>query len=48
MRAGDSLQLAAAIAARAQGGASLEFVCFDARLAEAARAEGFVVLDERR
>ena len=44
LRAADSLQLAAAIAAADGDPASLGFVCFDARLTAAASREGFVVL----
>jgi len=45
MRAGDSLQLAAAFAAAERRPASLELVTLDDRLADAARKEGFVVID---
>lgn len=45
LRAADSLQLAAAIIAADHDPASLEMVCLDARLASAARREGFSVLD---
>jgi uncharacterized protein len=44
LRAGDSLQLAAAIAASEGDPSTLEFVCLDARLVEAAEREGFVVV----
>lgn len=43
LRAGDALQLAAAVAASGERPSALEFVCFDLRLAEAARKEGFRV-----
>ena len=45
MRAADSLQLAAAFAAAEHRPASLELVTLDERLADAARKEGFVVID---
>jgi hypothetical protein len=45
LRSADALQLAAATVASEQVTASLPFVCLDARLAEAARREGFQVLD---
>ncbi len=45
LRAGDSLQLAAALVAADHDPTTLEIVCLDARLAAAARREGFVVLD---
>lgn len=45
LRAADSLQRAAAIIASGHGPATLELVCLDARLATAARREGFAVLD---
>ena len=41
LRAGDSLQLAAAVVAAEQRPSSLEFVCRDRRLAIAAAREGF-------
>lgn len=44
LRAGDALQLAAALALRDGLGTELDFVCFDERLKEAARAEGMHVL----
>lgn len=44
LRAADSLQLAAAIIAAEHEPATLEFVCLDQRLAEAASREGFPVL----
>jgi predicted nucleic acid-binding protein len=44
LRAADSLQLAAALIAADHDPASLEMVCLDARLASAARREGFSVL----
>jgi len=43
--AADALQLAAAFAAAERRPASLEIVTLDDRLANAARKEGFVVLD---
>lgn len=43
LRAGDSLQLAAAIAASGAAPDTLPFVCRDARLTQAARKEGFTV-----
>lgn len=46
LRAADALQLAAAITASAGEARSLPFVCLDARLADAARREGFVVLTD--
>jgi hypothetical protein len=45
LRAADSLQLAAALIAADHAPASLEFVCFDDRLASAAAREGFLVID---
>lgn len=48
LRAGDALQLAAAIVASDGDAASLDFVTFDNRLGEAARREGFRVLGTRR
>jgi uncharacterized protein len=45
LRAADSLQLAAAIAAADGEPATLEFVCLDERLSSAARREGFQVID---
>ena len=45
LRAADSLQLAAALIAANHAPASLEFVCFDDRLATAAAREGFPVID---
>ncbi len=44
LRAADSLQLAAAILAAEHEPATLEFVCLDERLNEAASREGFRVL----
>jgi predicted nucleic acid-binding protein len=44
LRAADSLQLAAALVACDRDPTTLEFVCLDARLANAARREGFMVL----
>ena len=46
LRAGDSLQLAAAIIASQHRPPTLEFVCLDVRLKAAARREGFVVPEE--
>jgi hypothetical protein len=45
LRAGDSLQLAAAILASEGKPSTLEFVCLDDRLVIAAQREGFVVRD---
>lgn len=45
LRAADSLQLAAALTATSDRPQLLPFVCFDDRLATAARREGFSVLD---
>ena len=45
LRASDACQLAAAIIAADGQPDSLEFVCLDQRLKEAARREGFEVLD---
>jgi predicted nucleic acid-binding protein len=45
LRAADSLQLAAALVASGHDPGTLEFVCLDARLASAARREGFTVLE---
>ncbi len=42
--AADSLQIAAAFAVAEDGSASVSFVCFDARLNQAASREGFAVL----
>ena len=44
LRAADALQLGAAIVAAEHEPASLEIVCLDARLAEAAQREGFTVV----
>lgn len=44
LRAGDALQLAAALTAAAGDPASVGFVCLDDRLAEAAKQEGFSIL----
>ena len=44
LRAADSMQLAAALIAANHAPASLEFVCFDDRLATAAAREGFPVI----
>jgi predicted nucleic acid-binding protein len=46
LRASDSLQLAAALIAADHDPATLEFVCFDSRLASAAAREGFKILDQ--
>lgn len=45
LRAADSLQLSAALIAANHDPATLEMVCFDSRLAAAARREGFVVIN---
>jgi predicted nucleic acid-binding protein len=45
LRAADALQLAAAFAAAERRPASLEIVTLDDRLANAARKEGFALLD---
>lgn len=47
LRAADALQLAAALAWRRDSTASLDFVCLDGRLRDAASREGFRVLPER-
>lgn len=44
LRAADSLQLAAALVAAEGDPASLQFVCLDERLREAADREGFITL----
>ena len=44
LRAGDAFQLAAAMIAAEFRPASLSFVCYDERLASAARREGFTIL----
>jgi predicted nucleic acid-binding protein len=44
LRAGDSLQLAAALVAAAHQASSLVFVCLDERLAAVAEREGFPVI----
>lgn len=44
LRAADALHLASALLLRSSADASVDFVAFDARLAEAARAEGLAVL----
>ena len=44
LRAADSLQLAATLVAAEDEPASLGFVCFDARLNQAASREGFAIL----
>ena len=46
LRAGDALQLAAALVASEERPDALPFVCLDDRLREAARKEGFLVLPE--
>ena len=45
LRAADSLQLAAAIIASAHNPTSIGFISLDERLNNAARREGFVVID---
>ena len=45
LRAADALQLAAAFAAAEHRPASLQFVTLDERLADAARKEGFTMVD---
>lgn len=44
MRAADALQLAAALVAAENDPGSLEFVCMDRRLSQAAQLEGFQVV----
>jgi uncharacterized protein len=44
LRAADSLQLSAALLAANHDASTLEVVCLDARLAAAARREGFMVI----
>lgn len=44
LRAADSLQLAAALVAADHNPATVDIVCLDARLASAARREGFTVV----
>ena len=44
LRAADSLQLAAALAAAEEDPASIGFVCFDTRLNEAASREWFAIV----
>jgi predicted nucleic acid-binding protein len=44
LRAGDAVQLASAIALRDRMATPVQFVCADARLAEAAAAEGLAVV----
>lgn len=44
LRAGDALQLAAALAASEQRPGSLELLCLDSRLASAAEREGFTLV----
>jgi predicted nucleic acid-binding protein len=48
LRAADSLQLAAALVAADHDPTTLELVCLDTRLANAARREGFIVIDAER
>lgn len=43
LRAGDALQLAAAVVASGHRPSTLPFVCLDQRLSDAARREGFTV-----
>ena len=45
LRAADSLRLAAALAVAEDDPSSVGFVCFDARLNQAASREGFAVLE---
>ena len=45
LRATDSLQLSAALIAANHDPPTLDIVCFDSRLAAAARREGFSVID---
>ena len=45
MRAADALQLAAAFIAAERRPSSLEVITLDERLAEAARKEGFALID---
>jgi hypothetical protein len=44
LRAGDAVQLAAAVSWAQRGPRGLEFVCLDRKLREAALIEGFTVL----
>ena len=44
LRAADSLQLAAALAVAEEAPSSIGFVCFEARLNQAASREGFTIL----
>ncbi|MGH3182740.1 MAG: type II toxin-antitoxin system VapC family toxin [Streptosporangiaceae bacterium] len=44
LRAGDALQLASVLALQETLGTPLEFICFDQRLAAAARAEGLATV----
>ena len=46
LRAADALQLAAALAATGQEADRMEMLCLDARLSEAARREGFTVIED--
>jgi predicted nucleic acid-binding protein len=48
LRAGDALQLAAAVSWAQRAPDGLEVVCLDRRLRDAARLEGFTVLPARR
>jgi len=48
LRAADSLQLAAAVIWADKSPKGHQFVCFDARLREAARSEGFTVLPAQK
>lgn len=47
LRAGDALQLAAAIQAAEGHPSTLSFVCLDERLSEAAEREGFVIINDQ-
>jgi len=47
LRAADSLQLAAAIVAADRDPSSIEFVCLDERLSDAAAREGFALVTNR-
>ena len=46
LRAADGLQLAAALAVAEDDPSSIGFICFDARLNEAASREGFTILGD--
>lgn len=48
LRAADALQVAAAFLAAEKSPATLDFICLDGRLAEAARKEGFAVTGGER